>query len=463
MRSHRDEGIAPSERLVWNTDDDNNNGIEDYLELNGPVTGEDDLFEIMLDPWFRDDAYQLDYRVFFQSSSYRLWDSATKDKEIIDNNGYLIAELPDSVFVEGTGSSSTTVRMWLVSDSPKPPSIGDENLDEVRFRSTANLTAYRPVVEPGAYDFGLLAVPNQWEEGEPTMIFVDEHHANDATYRRIGCQKRFVRLCASFAVERAIDRLPASLPPGSFGQAETVLAILARPAAATTLSLLPLRRQIAQCGVFAQATDDYHADKLQSTSQERPLGVAAIDDDPNRFSRRFQDGNDPLDPTGRQLQLGGKALPPPVLGNRRHRFLVNLKHGSQRQANRSPLRMPQCQRNRAPDMALQKWLIGRAECRAVMDVRPFDLRPVSLGGGVVDDQQHALWQRQRPQQKYHQLRGDRFGLASKSRKELIIGLKSSLTPAALSQIVTVRRPLANRIPAVSAGNQKIASCKMSRP
>ena len=61
--------------------------------------------------------------------------------------------------------------------------------------------------------------------------------------------------------------------------------------------------------------------------------------------------------------------------------------------------------------------------RVVMHVRPFDLRPVPLGGRVVDHQQHLFWQVQRSQQKCYQLRGNRFALESHTGVKVVIVLK----------------------------------------
>ena len=135
------------------------------------------------------------------------------------------------------------------------------------------------------------------EESVPTMILFHEYHANDAAYGRVGRQKGFVGLGDSFAVDRAAGRLPTPLLSSPFGQAETVLAILARLTAATALTLSELRRQVSQGGIFSQAADNRDAG-LQSSPQERPLGITAIDDDPGRFSSFFQDRNDPFDQTG---------------------------------------------------------------------------------------------------------------------------------------------------------------------
>jgi hypothetical protein len=158
------ENESPGKALVWNRDDDNNNGVEDYLELNGPVEGEDDLVEITLEPWLRDDNYLLDFRLELQGA--RLWDSPNKGKEILSDNTYLWNELPEKVYAEGIGASWTTARLRVFheGDLPGPPAQGAEESDEVRFEAAANLTAYRPTVEPGAISFGLIAVPEDSEE-----------------------------------------------------------------------------------------------------------------------------------------------------------------------------------------------------------------------------------------------------------------------------------------------------------
>ena len=82
--------------------------------------------------------------------------------------------------------------------------------------------------------------------------------------------------------------------------------------------------------------------------------------------------------------------------------------------------MPQGQRQGDPDVSIEILLVGRAGRGIVVDVCPFDLRPVPLGGGVVDDRQQPLGQGQGPQQKQKKLCSDRFGLASKGGKEVII-------------------------------------------
>ena len=85
--------------------------------------------------------------------------------------------------------------------------------------------------------------------------------------------------------------------------------------------------------------------------------------------------------------------------------------------------MPQRQRQSDPDVSIQILLVGRAGRGIVMDVRPFDLGPVPLGGGVVDNRQQTVGQGQDPQHEQKKLRGDRTGLASEWGEEVIIVLE----------------------------------------
>ena len=71
------------------------------------------------------------------------------------------------------------------------------------------------------------------EEGVPTVIFLHQHHADDAAHRSIGRRKSFVRLGHRFAIDRAIDGLPASLLSGALGQREFVFPIFGRQAPAS--------------------------------------------------------------------------------------------------------------------------------------------------------------------------------------------------------------------------------------
>ena len=131
------------------------------------------------------------------------------------------------------------------------------------------------------------------EEGVPAMIFLDDHHANDAAYRTVGSQEGLVGFGGLFAVDRALGCLPTTLLPSSFGQTDLVYAILSRSAPTPTRSFSRFRRQVAERRVLAQPADDSHA-LLQRAFQEWSLGVTAIDDIPDGFPGFSQDRNDPL-------------------------------------------------------------------------------------------------------------------------------------------------------------------------
>jgi hypothetical protein len=56
-----DEAVGDGAYIALNSDDDNQNVTEDRQELKGPIRDEDDLLEISIDYWLRDDAYAADY------------------------------------------------------------------------------------------------------------------------------------------------------------------------------------------------------------------------------------------------------------------------------------------------------------------------------------------------------------------------------------------------------------------
>jgi hypothetical protein len=95
--------------------------------------------------------------------------------------------------------------------------------------------------------------------------------------------------------------------------------------------------------------------------------------------------------------LGDDRFAAAALGNRGDGLLTDVQQCPQRQRQRTPQRMSQGQRNRDPHMSVEKRLIGRrAPTRSggrrgiVVNVDPFDLRAVALGGRIVDHQQQAL-------------------------------------------------------------------------
>ena len=165
----------------------------------------------------------------------------------------------------------------------------------------------------------------------------------------------------------------------------------------------------------------------QGASQERSLGVAAIDDDPQRFSGLFDDRGNPLDQTGGQHELRGKR-PATPFRNLGHRLTADVEHRPQRQGQSAKTRMPDGQREGHPDMSVKILLVGRSRRGVVVNVGAFDLRAVPLGRCVVEDRQEPIAQRQCPQNQRQQRRGDRFGLASKGCQEVIIVLVIGTDP-----------------------------------
>ncbi len=155
-----------------------------------------------------------------------------------------------------------------------------------------------------------------------------------------------------------------------------------------------------------------------SAAQEGGLDVAAIDHDPQRFPGFFHDRRDPFYQPGSQHELGGER-PTAPLRNLGHRFLADIEHGPKRHAN-APKHGCRTANERSPRYVRRVFLVGRSRRWAVMNACPFDFRPVTLGGGVVDDRQQPVGQRQSPQQQNQKWRGDAFGLASKGRQKVKI-------------------------------------------
>jgi hypothetical protein len=67
--------------IRYNNDDDNENGIEDYLELDGEVANEDDLQEVLVSYWLRDDAYEKDFLASFSATNLNIWTDETWDEK----------------------------------------------------------------------------------------------------------------------------------------------------------------------------------------------------------------------------------------------------------------------------------------------------------------------------------------------------------------------------------------------
>ena len=94
-----------------------------------------------------------------------------------------------------------------------------------------------------------------------------------------------------------------------------------------------------------------------------------------------------------------------------------------------------------------------------MDVGPFDLRAVPFGGRVVDDHQQPLGQRQGPQHEQQKVAWQPIRSCVQGGQEVIIVLEVVADSDARSQVVTVRRPRAKRMPTSSTGSrQRLRAC-----
>ena len=144
--------------------------------------------------------------------------------------------------------------------------------------------------------------PRRCRRGVPTIVFLDDHHANHAADRQVGRQEGLVAFDTRLSIDRAVDGLPAALLSGALDDAELVLAVLPRPASP---AVLRPRWHIAQRRVFAQPADD--------------------DDEPHGSFGLFQERNDPFHQPRCQLQLGGESRPTTVPGDRRDRPLADLQ------------------------------------------------------------------------------------------------------------------------------------------
>ncbi len=212
--------------------------------------------------------------------------------------------------------------------------------------------------------------------------------------------------------------LPAVPMGGAFGEAEGLRAVLGFGTA-----LLGLARAF-RCGhapqgrILAQAAD-HHDPGGQRPPQERPLGVGAVGDDPQRFAQKPQPIGQPLDQVGGHVQLGPEGHPIQAV-QQGDLLLADVQQGAQGQAKGTPAGMAHDPGQGNPDVPVEELLVGRSGGGVVMDAGPLDVRPVALGGRVVQRQQQPLAridQRHRPAE---QQRGDILDVASEAAEEVII-------------------------------------------
>jgi hypothetical protein len=168
------EEVEPGGGIVWNRDDDNGNGVADYLELNGPIAGEDDLLKLDLNSWMEESLPLKDFLLRF-SGNVRFWDSPTKNREIIANDEILWKDLPETVWMEGVSEGPNTAGAQILNhgfrNTPPveiPPNVNHEiPNDDVLLTPRGNLTAYRPMSNgpnTGYQLFGRVQVPEDKED-----------------------------------------------------------------------------------------------------------------------------------------------------------------------------------------------------------------------------------------------------------------------------------------------------------
>jgi hypothetical protein len=231
-------------------------------------------------------------------------------------------------------------------------------------------------------------------------------------------KERLVFLDDGLPVLEAFDRLPPPWLSRALGRADPLFSILGWLTAAPPFPLLRFGRQGVQGGVLAQTADEDNSCAPHKL-QHGPLGIEPVGDDPQALVRSKHERGDPLQQTHGQFALGLKG-PFPLLGQLGDVLLADVQHRPQRQGDAVPQRMSDHPGQGDPDVAIDELGVGRPGRGIVMDTCPLDLRPVALGGRVVQGQQDAVPTGQTPQQQNQQAGGNRFGLASDGGNEVII-------------------------------------------
>jgi len=105
--------------------------VPDLAELVGPVTGENDLQQVLVDYWLRDDAYQDDFLAhFWTEGNIRIWSDAQKTQEILPfvyisgpfgsgtstGTEYRLADLPGEVWIESIGSGTARLALNIAGE-----------------------------------------------------------------------------------------------------------------------------------------------------------------------------------------------------------------------------------------------------------------------------------------------------------------------------------------------------------
>src|SRR6056297_2203255 len=209
-----------------------------------------------------------------------------------------------------------------------------------------------------------------------------QHHAHRATDDMAGCQKGLVATFGHHAAAPIADRLPAVTASGPPAQADSVLAVLARP---TTLPNL-VHRKIEQLGITTKPRDDRRPFGQQGTHQ--CLGCI-------RTIEHHDEAGLTAECSERSHYLPGKVQGELMF---RAEFPViaffecfdvnfaNVQPREQRQGNPTKDWMAQHHRQADPVVPVEPISVARTRCGVVVNVGRFDAGAKSFGRRIVDRQ-----------------------------------------------------------------------------
>ena len=190
-------------------------------------------------------------------------------------------------------------------------------------------------------------------------------------------------------------------------------------ATSASLSSLELGRQIAKRRISFRKRLTTTIPSIRKGFQERPFGVSPVGHYPQPFSRGGHDLPCPEDQRHTLLEFGAK-LPAELLGEADNVLPPDVKECIQRQADRTPERMPYDPGQRDPDVPVKEFGVGWSRRGVVVNARTLDLGTIPLGGRVVQRHEHARPTGKTPQKEHQQPGAKRDALASDDRYEIII-------------------------------------------